>query len=249
MFIGLGLWDERDITLRGYEEARNAQVLFAEFYTSRLVGTTKEKLEGLLGRPITVLSREQVEDGRLILSACRSAISAFLVPGDPMTATTHVELRTRAEAQGIHTRVVHGPSIVSAAPGTLGLQIYKFGRTTTIPFTTPSFRPRSPLEVLEANLRDGLHTLLLLDLRDGEVLSANDALAYLLDLAREGGSATVGPHTLACVLSQVGSPGPTVNVGSIGDLLGQPLGEPLQCVVIPGKLHFQEEAALARLRR
>ncbi len=248
VFVGLGLWDERDITLRGYDEARSAQVLFAEFYTSRLLGTNKERMERLLGKPITILTREQVEDGRLILAACRSAVVALLVPGDPMTATTHVDLLRRVQAEGVPTRVINGPSIFTAAPGLLGLQIYKFGRTTTLPFTTTSFHPTSPLEAIAANLGLGLHTLVLLDLQEGEYLSAENGLRYLLEIQATLPQRVLGEGDLACVLSRVGSPDPLINVGTIGELIRLNLGGPLQCMVIPGKLHFQEEEALNRFR-
>ena len=43
--VGLGLWDEKDITLRGLELARKADQVYFESYTDLLGGTTKEKLE------------------------------------------------------------------------------------------------------------------------------------------------------------------------------------------------------------
>jgi diphthamide biosynthesis methyltransferase len=43
-FIGLGLYDERSITVEGREALAAADRAFAEFYTSRLVGTTVEEL-------------------------------------------------------------------------------------------------------------------------------------------------------------------------------------------------------------
>src|SRR5206468_2271352 len=110
-------------------------------------------------------------------NSCSSASAgqrvAFLVGGDPMAATTHVDLRLRAASAGIPTRIVHGASILTAAAGVLGLQIYKFGRTTTIPFPSEGFGPTSPLEVILQNRSAGLHSLVLLDLReDGTFLLA-----------------------------------------------------------------------------
>src|SRR5881397_2874324 len=133
VFIGLGLYDERDLTLRALDEARGCDVLFAEFYTSALRGTTVEKLEALIGKPVTVLHREDIESGVILLKHAATQRVGFLVPGDPMIATTHIDLRLRAESASIRTRIVHGSSILTAAIGLLGLQAYKFGRTTTIP--------------------------------------------------------------------------------------------------------------------
>jgi len=39
-FVGLGLYDERSITVAGQQALRAADRVFAEFYNSKLVGTT-----------------------------------------------------------------------------------------------------------------------------------------------------------------------------------------------------------------
>src|SRR5438874_10038491 len=181
VFVGLGLHDEKGITLRGLEEARSAEVVFLELYTSGLAGATLGSVERLIGKKIRRLSRTEVEDGRTILEAAAKQKVAFLVVGDPMAATTHVDLRLRAASANIPTRIVHGASILTAAAGVLGLQIYKFGRTTTIPFPSEGFGPTSPLEVILQNRSTGLHSLVLLDLReDGTFLLAGDAIGLLL---------------------------------------------------------------------
>ena len=71
VFIGLGLFDEKDITVKGLEAARNADAVFAEFYTSSLRGTTVETLELLIRKPIRVLTRKELEQGTEILEAAR----------------------------------------------------------------------------------------------------------------------------------------------------------------------------------
>src|SRR5216117_3250362 len=245
VFIGLGLHDEKGITLRGLDEARSADVVFAELYTSGLAGATVASVEQLVGKKIRVLSRNDVEDGRTILEAAAKQKVAFLVVGDPMAATTHVDLRLRAAAAKIPTRIVHGVAILTAAAGALGLQVYKFGRTTTVPFPSAGFAPTSPLEAILENRRAGLHTLVLLDLReDGSFLAPRDAIASLLRMASATGTSEFGPQTLACALSRVGSPQVRAFAGPIADLAGRDLGPPLHCLVIPGALHFLEKEAL-----
>ena len=56
IFIGLGLNDEKDISLKGLEEIKNCDKVYAEFYTAKLAGTNIEKLETLIGknRPLIV---------------------------------------------------------------------------------------------------------------------------------------------------------------------------------------------------
>jgi diphthine synthase len=244
-FIGLGLHDEKGVTLRGLEDARAADVVFAELYTSTLAGASLESIERLVGRKIRLLDRADVEDGRAILDAAAGQRVAFLVGGDPMAATTHVDLRLRAAAAGIPTRIVHGASILTAAAGVLGLQIYKFGRTTTVPFPSAGFGPTSPLETILENHRMGLHSLVLLDLReDGTFLPAGDAVALLLQMAAKVGTAELGPRTFACALSRVGSRDGRAAAGPLGDLPARDLGRPPHCLVVPGNLHFLEKEAL-----
>jgi len=245
VFIGLGLHDEKGITLRGLEEARSADAVFAELYTSGLAGASLDSVERLLGKKIRRLSRAEAEDGRTILEAAATQKVAFLVVGDPMAATTHVDLRLRAAAAKIATRIVPGVSILTAAAGALGLQVYKFGRTTTIPFPAPGFAPTSPLGVILENRRAGLHTLVLLDLReDGTFLSPRDAIGSLLRMATEIGTADFGLSTIACVLGRVGSPDVRAVAGPIGELAARDVGPPLHCLVIPGPLHFLEKEGL-----
>lgn len=245
VFVGLGLHDEKGVTLRGLEEARAADVVYAEFYTSALLGTRLHALEALLGKPIRVLNREAVEKGDEVIQAARARNVAFLVAGDAMVATTHVDLRLRAAAAGIPTRVVHGVSILGAAAGALGLQAYKFGRTTTVPFPAPGFQPMSPLDAILENRRAGLHTLVLLDLReDGTFLSPKEALASLLSMAAAKPTAEFGPQSLVCVLSRVGSADSRIVTGRVAEVMGKDLGAPLHCLVVPGPLHFLEKDAL-----
>lgn len=245
VFIGLGLHDERGITVRGLEEARACDDLVAEFYTSALVGSSLGALEAVLGKKVLVLTREEVEDGRSILDKAKDRRVGFLVAGDPMAATTHVDLRLRAAAAGIRTVVVPGVSILSAAAGVLGLQAYKFGRTTTVPVRSPGFDPTSPFEVVRDNLRAGLHSLVLLDLREGGgFLDPKDAFRQLLDAARRRSASDLGPRTTACVVSRVGAPEVRAVAGPIGSLLERDLGPPPHAIIVPGPLHFLEKEAL-----
>jgi diphthine synthase len=245
VFIGLGLHDEKGITLRGLDEARSADVVFAELYTSGLAGATIGSIESLIGKKVRTLTRSDVEDGRIILETAEREKVAFLVVGDPMAATTHVDLRLRAASAKVPTRIVHGVSILTAAASALGLQGYKFGRVTTIPFPASGFGPTSPLEAILDNRRAGLHSLVLFDLReDGTFLAPQDAVALLLRMAVKIGTSEFGPETLACVLSRVGSPDVRAVAGPIGTLSDRDLGPPLHCLVIPGRLHFLEREAL-----
>ena len=245
IFIGLGLFDEKDMTVNGMEEARSCDALFAEFYTSKLVGATRESIESLIGKEIRVLGREDVEKGDIILEAAKSKRVGLLIGGDPMTATTHVDLRLRAKKMGIPTRIVYGVSILTAAAGLVGLQSYKFGRTTSLPFPQEKFFPTSPYEVIHENRMMGLHTLILLDLgEDGREMGAKEALDYLLEMEGKEQKKAFIEDTVVCVVSEVGSPDAVARCDRVGKLLGMDLGEPLHCLIIPADLHFMEKEAL-----
>ena len=248
VFIGLGLYDDKDLTLRAVEEAKKCEMLFAEFYTSSLRGADLSKLEERLGGKIRILTREDVEKGDVIVSEAATKRVGFLVAGDPMTATTHVDLRLRAARQGIATCVVHGVSILTAAAGLLGLQAYKFGRTVTIPFQEERFKPTSPYELLSQNRQAGLHTLVLLDLKEGgNYMKANEAIGYLLEKEREMKFGAFTEDSVVCVLARVGSEKPLVVAGRARKMEGQDFGGPLHCLVVPGRLHFAEREALIML--
>ncbi|MBU2565430.1 MAG: diphthine synthase [Candidatus Thermoplasmatota archaeon] len=247
VFIGLGLFDEKDVTVKGFEEAKKCDMVFAEFYTARLIGTSKEKLESLFGKEIKILNRKEVEDGRIILDEAKNKNIAFLTPGDPMTATTHITLRIQAKEMGIKTKIVHGVSIVSAASGLLGLQSYKFGRTTTIPFPEKDYLPESPYEVIRQNKENGLHTLILLDIKPDRLMTANEGMKVLLRIEEKRKEKIVTPDTLMCVVARAGSDDCLISADYVKNLLNKDFGTPMHSLIIPGNLHFMEAESLIKL--
>lgn len=141
-FVGLGLYDLGDISLKGLECIRDADTVYLEAYTSRLMGTGIAEMEALFGKEIRVLGREDVEQDPqdIIEDAVRGRV-AFLTAGDPMVSTTHADLRMRAAAAGVATSIIHASSISSAAPGLSGLQNYRFGKSCSIPFPAKGWFP------------------------------------------------------------------------------------------------------------
>jgi diphthine synthase len=244
VFIGLGLQSE-GISLQGLHEARKADSVYAEFYTSFVLGLGLEKLEREIGKPIKILSRETIEGHpEELLEAAKRGRAALLVPGDPMVATTHIDLRLRAVRAGIETKVIHAASIASAAPGLAGLQSYKFGPSATIPFpANPSVRP---YEILAENRERGLHTLLLLDIRaeEGRAMTANEAIEVMFGLERKIQKRAFTPETLAVVVGRAGSDDATVRADKVGKLRKLDFGPPPHVLIVPGKLHFVETEAL-----
>ena len=239
-FIGLGLNDERGLTIEGLEEARRASSVFAEFYTNIMPGLDRKKLELLLGKRIVELSRVQLEDegGKQIVEAVERGRVAFLVPGDPMIATTHVSIRLELAKKGIPSRIIHGPSITSAVCGATGLQSYKFGKSVTLPHE--SGVPGSVLDTLHDNGKRGLHTLMLLDVRpeQSKQLTIREAAAKLV-VADPGLQRSLGVG-----VARIGSDDQFVLSRRLETLQHQEFGRVPHSLVVPGKLHFMEAESL-----
>jgi len=248
-FIGLGLYDEKDISIKGLGEIKKCDEIFAEFYTAKLTGTNIKKIEKNIGKKVIVLSRNETEDGNIILSASKTKNIAFLTCGDPMTATTHVDLRLRAINNGIATKVIHGSSIVTAIPGVLGLQNYKFGRTTTLAYPEKNYFPTSPYNVIEANKKMGLHTLVLLDIQteNCRFMTANEGIKLLMKMEEKLKKNIIKNDSIVCVVARAGSKDCKALAGSIKTLLNEDFGPPLHTIIIPGELHFMEIEALQLL--
>ncbi|MFC4549216.1 MULTISPECIES: diphthine synthase [Halorussus] len=243
-FVGLGLYDERSITVEGRDALRDADRAFAEFYTSKLLGASVADLEAYHEIEIEVRDRAGVEqDPEDILRAAEDGDAVFLTAGDTMISTTHVDLRLRAEERGIDTRVIHAPTAESAASGLTGLQNYRFGKATTLPFDYAHGAdgvPASVTNAIDENRERGLHTLVYLDIKvqNDEYMTADHAAELLSD---DYGDA------LAVVVARAGSPDPLVAADRVSALADRDFGDLLHLLVVPGDLHHIEADALAEL--
>lgn len=246
VFVGLGLNDEKGISLGGLEETKSADAIFMELYTSLMPDFNLQRFEDLCGKRVQLVSRRELEEenGKIILQAAGKGKAVFLVPGDPFIATTHVTLRIDAEKQGVRTRIVHGASIISAIISLSGLHNYKFGKTVTVPF--PENFSATPYNVIAQNKKSGLHTLCLLDLKASEkrFLSVNQAIASLLDVEKEKGEGAVTLDTVAVGLARAGSKNPTLKAGLVRDIADFDFGPPPYSLIFPGEMHFMEAEAL-----
>jgi diphthine synthase len=250
LFVGLGLYDEKDISLRGLEAVRAADAVYAEFYTSRLMGASVEKLQSLYGREVHLLSRQDVEGDPAFLEEARKMDVAFLVGGDPMVSTTHLDLRLRALEMGIKTKVIHSSSIITAVSGLTGLQNYRFGRSATIPFPYLArgkrMVPETPYLVLKENLARNLHTMLFLDIQDERYMTVNEGAELLLEMEKNAGDLVLQGQ-VGIGIARAGSDDAVVKADLLSSLKGRDFGGPLHIMVVPAKLHFMEAKALVAL--
>jgi diphthine synthase len=80
--IGLGLGDEKDITVKGLEAVKGSTKIFLEQYTS-VLGVDKEKMEKFYGKTITIADRNMVEcEAESIYLSAKDEDVSFLVVGD-----------------------------------------------------------------------------------------------------------------------------------------------------------------------
>ncbi|NPA47732.1 MAG: diphthine synthase [Thermococci archaeon] len=242
-FVGLGLYDEMDVTLKGLETIKKCDKVFAEFYTSLMAGTNLERIEGLVGKRIVRLGREDVEMNfeRIVLPEAKERDIAFLTAGDPMVATTHADLRIRAKRAGVRSYVIHAPSIYSAVAVT-GLQIYKFGKSATVAYPEKNWFPTSHYDVIRENGERGLHTLLFLDVKaeQNRYMTANEAMEILLKVEEDKKAGAFTPETLVVVLARAGSLEPTIRAGYVGEMIDEDFGRQPHVLIVPGRLHIVE---------
>lgn len=239
--ISIGLYDEKDMSLRALEEARNCDVLYADMYTTKLE-ITLERLSDLIGKPVEALSRSSLEEeSGALLDESELFRVGVLIGGECLAATTHISLLIEAGRRGIPTQIVNGSSIFTAVAQT-GLSLYKFGRTVTLPFQDKGSAD-TILDTIEENLMHGLHTLILLDIdtEKGRYLTIREAASILMETDKPQ---VFNGETLMVGVARLGSDEPVIKAEKAREFVKIDLGAPPHSIVIPGSLHFMENEAL-----
>ena len=163
LLIGMGPGRLSAMSLEAVEAAKVADVRRYEAYTALWPQSELDALEAEVGS-IEKVMRPEVEQPDVLFELARTSLVALLVVGDPLQATTHVDLQLQAAEADIECRVFHGVSITTLVTGAVGLSNYKFGRQTTLTYPYGGWVATSPLEVIAVNMHQNLHTLALLDL-------------------------------------------------------------------------------------
>jgi diphthine synthase len=262
--VGLGLGSEQDVTLRGLRAVRACSLVVLERYTS-VLGVDKSALEELYGKRVDYADRDCVETGaeEAFLGRAAEEDVAFLVVGDPLCATTHTDLMLRAMQKGIKVEVIHNTSIMGAA-ASCGLQLYNFGAAVSLCLWDRAlgWTPSSYYEKVHYNLKGGLHTLCLLDIKVHEpdfakmaqgkgvhylaprYMTVWQAARQLLEVERERGGGAYGPETRAVGLARLGQPSQKIVAGTLEQLCNVDMGAPLHSLVLVGETHPLEEEIL-----
>ena len=163
LLVGMGMGRLEGMTQEALDAATKADHRRYEAYTALWPEAELVRLETVIG-PVQRVMRPEVEEPDELFALAKQSLVALLVVGDPLQATTHVDLQLRAQEMGVECRVFHGISITSVVTGAVGLSNYKFGRQTTLTYPYGDWIATSPLDVIASNWEQHLHTLALLDL-------------------------------------------------------------------------------------
>jgi diphthine synthase len=233
--IGLGL-DLKDISLKGLDAVKKCKAVYLDGYTSQLPFSVEE-LERLIRKKIIIAERKMIEESNEIIESAKKQDAALLIPGDPLAATTHVELLLRAKKEKVSVKIIHASSILTAVAET-GLQLYKFGKTASIAKWQKSFRPESFYDVLQENLKINAHTLLLIDIG----LSVNEALSYIKEIAEKRKDKSIlNKEIIVC--EKLGTNDGKITFDKLDKLLKKKFSLP-SCIIVPAELHFLEAEIL-----
>jgi diphthine synthase len=228
--IGLGL-DLKDISLRALEAIKKSEKAYLETYTTTFPYKIQD-LEKLLCKKVILSKREVFEnDLNTLLSQAKREDIAILIYGDPLAATTHITIIREAEKAKVPIEIIHNNSIFNVVSDT-GLQLYKFGKTTSLPRWQKNYKPTSFFEIIKENISIKAHTLILVD----PGMNLKDALKQIdeLDIT----------HLLTnkeiIIFSKGGLKDQKILKGKIKLLISKKIDEPFS-IIVPGELHFSEK--------
>jgi diphthine synthase len=233
--IGLGL-NERSLSMEAAEICKKASKVYLENYTVDFPYDTK-KLEQEIKVKIESLNREAVEGEKFVNDAKKKDI-VLLVYGSPLAATTHISLILKCKEAEIKYRILQNASIMDAIAET-GLQLYKFGKTASMPAWKKSFEPDSFLDILRENLSIKAHTLLLVDIS----LNSREALEQL---KKSSEKKEINLDKII-IFSKAGTEESKIYYDTLENLQKKKIEFPF-CIIIPTEMHFIEQEALEQLK-
>ena len=235
--VGLGLaW--KDLSLKALEAINSCDEVYLENYTS-VADFSVNKLSKLIGKEVIKLNRKQVEEEKLFLKEAHLKDTALLIYGDPLSATTHLEILQEYKKKKIQIQIIHSNSILTVVAET-GLSLYKFGKTASIPLPEKGFEPESFYDILKENQKIKAHTLFLLDLR----LAIPETINQLLRISQKRKDKLFTENTLCIGCARLGQKNQKIKSGKAKELLKENWGNAPFCLIVPSELHFIEEASI-----
>ncbi|HPD81936.1 MAG TPA: diphthine synthase [Candidatus Pacearchaeota archaeon] len=230
--IGLGL-NERNISKEAIEILKRCKRVYLDTYTVDFPYTNQALIDEI-GKKFTPANREKVESLEIVDEAKKMDV-ALLVYGSPLTATTHITLIQEAIASGIKYRVMNNASILDAIAET-GLQLYKFGKITSMPYWKQSYEPDSFMEIVRDNLSIKAHTLILIDIG----LDIKKAIEQLEKSAKKHEVKLKKLVVCQCL----GTKRQKIMYRDLDEIREFSGVQKPYCIIIPGELHFLEKEFL-----
>ena len=228
--IGLGL-DLRDISLKALEAIKSSNEIYLETYTTTFPYKIEE-LEKIINKKVIPSPRKQFEDDvSFLINQAKKQNISVLVYGDPLAATTHITILREAEKAKVKTEIIHNISIFNALSET-GLQLYKFGKTTSLPKWLPNYKPTSFMNIVKENLSIKAHSLILVD----PGLSLKQALEQI----EESDVVKLLKNRKIILAEQLGTSKQKIERGEMNKLKSKKVQEPFS-IIVPSDLNFSEE--------
>ncbi|HEY7572609.1 MAG TPA: diphthine synthase [Nitrososphaeraceae archaeon] len=252
-FIGLGIYGYQGLSLYAINILKNCKKIFVERFTSEISDDDLIHIHELVddgGTDIISVKRWVVEDGRIILGEAKHDDIALLSYGDPLIATTHLELFLRAKKNSIEMKVIHAASGLTSLVGESGLDFYKCGRSVTMMSDPQS--AISVYNVIHDNLLAGNHTLILTEYAEKEsgkplFLDPAYALEVLLEVENDLKYGIMSHDAFAIIASRIGTNEKNIISGKIRSLTKLNFGQGPHSMIITGRLHFMEEDCIINL--
>ncbi len=246
---GLGIGDEPSLHMGVIRKMGDYDMIFLELYTSPTL-YTREDVKSLVEREVYEVNRRVLEEGSdQFLNLCKAKNVLLLVPGDPLTATTHKSLVIEARRNGIDVRIYHNTSIYTAAIGEAGLDIYRVGASGTIMRGGVEVNMRNH-RILNVNYQLSLHTFYFLEYsrEDGYVMDVYEGIE---ELSKDERSLSIldSEDTYIIGMTWVGTTKQQIRVfENTSEVDGLPKKAP-SVIVIAANPHFTEKEYLLTLKR
>ena len=226
--IGIGL-NEKGISLEGLEAVKKCKKIYLDSYTVEFPYSLKD-LQKSIKKKIVELKREDIESDGLTIQARKENI-CLLIYGSPLFATTHISLINDCKNKRVKVKVIYSTSVFDVIAET-GLQLYKFGKISSMPRWQEHYKPNSFLNFVRENKKIDAHSIILIDMG----LNFKDAISQLITASNT--KSIKLDKILVC--SRLGTKKSKTYYGKIKSLKNKKVANPF-CFIIPGKMHFLEK--------
>ena len=232
--VSAGFNPPSSLTLEEIEFLRKCEHIIVDTFTSPFY------MKAFEGKNLTFAERERLEDFSWIFDL--SGNVGIVISGDSFSATTHFNIYKESLKLNREVRVFHNATIVPIAATRFGLHLYKIGPIISLPRFSDKFRPTSPYLKIMENVKNGLHSIILLD--TNPPMDLNEALDELLWLEKEMKQGLFSDETKLGIVSSLGMQNEKIVYGKIKQISSLTATPPIT-IILPGELHFQEKENLS----